>query len=290
MDQIRIDEVPLTNAGQVNLLVSGAFGYSAPHTYFDDFPVWSSKDVIRIGGYSGSLLVSHVGIQFRNLRTSKDLEKVALIGAVATHKSHRGQGYSTHLMNKAIEKAEQAGVNWCILWGSEHDFYSKFGFKLSGTQARARISDLFSPGLPGKVISTLRSEVHSGFSTAILKEFLSRNQGIEFKAEDEEWLSLHKTVKWLSLGTPFSFVAFERGMDLQGIVHEFGGDPAGVRELLHQVLQMNPDSQIIGATKELLRIGFSPDDLVTEGLCLARPSNPSLTWDEDFWISGLSAV
>jgi GNAT superfamily N-acetyltransferase len=287
---MRIDEVPLAEAGQVNLLVSGAFGYTAPHTYFDDFPVWASKNVIRIGGYSQDVLVSHVGIQFRNLRTSKKIEKVALIGAVATHKSHQGQGYSTRLMNQAIEIAEQSGMKWCILWGSEHDFYSKFGFHLSGTQARARISELFSPGLAGEVISNLKSKIHSGFSPAILREFLSRKQGIEFKAEDEEWLSLQKTVKWFSLEDPFSFVAFERGMDLQGIVHEFGGDPAGVRELLHKVLQKNPDSQIISTTGELLRVGFSPDDLVTEGLCLARPGNPSLTWDEEFWISGLSAV
>ncbi len=290
MDQIRIAEVPLDDTEKINLLVSESFGYSAPHSFFDDFPVWKSKDVIRIGGYSQEKLVSHVGIQFRSLKSSIGVEKVALIGAVATDRFHRGQGHSTLLMKNALERVDQAGLNWSILWGSEHAFYSKFGFQLTGTQARARISELFSQGFAEKIPSPLKQEPQSEFTPAILKEFLTRTKGIEFTADDEEWLSRQRSVKWLSLANPFSFVAFERGMDLQGIVHEFGGEPAGVRELLYQVLQMNQESQIIGTPRDLLRLGFTNDCLTIEGLCLARSRDPSISWNEEFWISGLSAV
>ena len=290
MDQIRIAEVPWNEANRVNLLVSDAFGYSHPHSYFDDFPIWTTKKAIRIGGYSGNELISHVGIQFRNLRTADSKVPVALIGAVATKKAFRGRGHSSLLLKRALEIIDSQGSEWSLLWGSEHDFYSKFGFHLSGVQSRAPISDLFLKDMTHSNSKHLRSSVYEGLCSRITDEFLTRKTGIEFKPDDIEWLTLQKTVKWFYINEPFAFIAYERGLDLGGMVHEFGGDPAGIRELLFHVLQLNPDAQLIGAPNELIRLGFNLDSSIQEYLCLGRPKDSSLSWNPEFWISGLSAV
>ncbi len=290
MDQIRIAEVPWNEAKHVNLLVSEAFGYSHPHSYFDDFPIWTTKKAIRIGGYSGNELISHVGIQFRNLRTAGSRVPVALIGAVATKEAFRGRGYSSLLLKRALEIIDSQGCEWSLLWGSEHDFYSKFGFHLSGVQFRAPVSDLFLKDMTRSNTNQLRSAVHEGLCSRITDEFLTRKTGIEFNPDDIEWLTLQKTVKWFYINEPFAFIAYERGLDLGGMVHEIGGDPAGIRELLSHVLQLNPDAQVIGAPNELLRLGFNLDSCIQEYLCLGRPKDSSLPWNPEFWISGLSAV
>ncbi|MBU6154720.1 MAG: GNAT family N-acetyltransferase [Bdellovibrionales bacterium] len=298
MDQIRVAEVPWDEANQVNLLVSEAFGYSPPHSYFDDFPVWSSRNVLRLGGYSGNELVSHVGIQFRNIKTAPAKTPVALIGAVATKESARGRGYGSALLRNALEKIDQAGCSWSFLWGSEHEFYSRFGFHLSGLQARARIADLFINNTGGDRIydrftdteNGTKNKVFSGYVKEILDEFLMRRTGIEFLAEDGAWLHRQTTVQWKHIENPFSFIGYERGLDLKGIVHEFGGNSSGIKSLLFHLLQENPEAQIIGSPEQLIDIGFSRGSWESEGLCLARPKDSSISWNQEFWISGLGAV
>ena len=287
MDQITFREVSARDTGQVDDLVSESFGYSPPHRYFDDFPVWSAPGVLRLGGYSGNRLVSHVGIHFRNVRSGGTRTPVALIGAVATLESFRGRGLVSSLMRLALSKADLAGCTWSLLWGSEHDFYAKFGFKLSGTQARARLATLspagfrtFNPNL----------EIHSGLCQGILDDFQNRTTGIEFTPSDREWLARQTTVTWESIKEPFAFIGYGRGMDLKGMVHETGGDPAGIRELLIRLMNRNPEAEMIGAEHELLGLGFKSETLVLEGLCLARPRNDTIEWNQDFWISGLGAV
>lgn len=189
------------------------------------------------------------------------------------------------MLQEALRRIDADGCDWSLLWGSEHDFYGKQGFRLEGTQWRFLISDLSIP-----VQGLLHSEPPGeGLSERIWSDLLSRKTGIRFRPEDRDWVFSHRTVRWLWLPEPFSYVAYERGMDLKHIVHESGGDPAGIQRLLYHLYLECPIAQIIGTRPELERLGFKADEGYREHLCLARPRVAGTRWNPDFWVSGLSA-
>jgi predicted N-acetyltransferase YhbS len=210
-----IEEISISDAAVVNSLVSRAFQYQAPHSFFDDFPVWASDQVTRLGIYDDENLISHVGFRLAEMRSSRGIKKIALIGAVATDEKYRGKGHSTTLLKEAIKRIEAAKCEWSILWGSEHEFYAKLGFELAGVQARAPLSSFEFP-LSGLTDSTIKK----GLNEAIFKLLCSTQEGIVLKEKDRTWLFAHKTVQWFSVDHPFAFVGYERGMDLKNIVHD----------------------------------------------------------------------
>jgi len=300
LDSLKITEIAEADSQQVNQLVSEAFEYPSGQHYFDDFPVWGSSGVIRIGGYSGNRLISHVGIQYRRLKAieasggssaSSVSHRVALIGAVATRDAFRGMGIGSKMMSEAIRRIDEQGCDWSFLWGSEHTFYARFGFHLEGTQRRALLSDLFmNDASRGGSHSGHSIEIQHGFCDRIFEDFISRTDGIVFDRMDREWLSKQNTVQWLWTDQPFAYVAYERGMDLKEMVHEFGGDRDGVLKLLRHLAERNPGAQLLASNAQWKAFGFADTLAVHESLCLARPGAPNLRWDPQFWISGLSAV
>lgn len=285
MDPVEIREVSTNEIGAVDHLVSGAFGYSKPDHYFQDFPVWESNEVLRLGAFQKGLLCSHAGVRFTRIKTSSGLVPIALIGAVATAAGFRGKGLSTSLLREALSRIDAHGIDWTLLWGSEHEFYAKLGFSPQGIQARALIADLsISP-------KELKSETpKSGIMGAIFLDLLNKHSGVGLTPTDRSWVFAQETVKWLYLENPFGYIAYGRGMDLKNIVHEWGGDPDSVRKLLFQIYQRNPNAEILGRPSDLLTLGFDPDHWLEEPLCLARSREPGLKWNPEFWISGIGAV
>jgi predicted N-acetyltransferase YhbS len=268
---------------KINQLVSKAFGYQPPHQFFDDFPIWSSNQVLNLGIFDGEKLVSHVGIHFAEIFATVGKCPVALIGAVATDEAYRGKGLSSALMKEALRVADERKCDWTFLWGSEHEFYQKMGFYLAGSQCRVLLATL-----PG-VLTHREPKIKTGITEEIFKYLLHRKTGMVLKPEDREWFFAHKTVKWFYLEEPFAFVAFERGLDLGHLVHEWGGDEDQIKTLLSHVLSYDPQAQILGAYDELVKMGAEELSMVEEFLCLARPGNAEVEWDDLFWISGLNA-
>ncbi|MBC7397664.1 MAG: GNAT family N-acetyltransferase [Bdellovibrionales bacterium] len=279
-----IREIPSDQARFVNELVSSAFDYQAPHTFFHDFPIWASNGVTRLGIFEDETLLSHVGVRFAEIRTSSGSEKIALIGAVATDAKHRGKGLSTELMKEALKRIDAQKCSWSILWGSEHGFYAKLGFNLAGIQTRAPLAKLSFA--PKDLVST---EIKVGLTDAILKSLFSTQHGIVLTEADTGWIKAHKTVAWLSIDQPFAFAAFERGMDLQHIVHESGGDARSLEKILFRIYSNDSLAEIIGTRGHLETLGFQNSDLIKECLCLARPLHPTGPWRDEYWISGISA-
>jgi predicted N-acetyltransferase YhbS len=281
---VEIKEIDQKQSHLVNQLVSDAFQYVAPHQFFHDFPIWGSSQVLRLGIFEGQNLVSHVGIRFTKMHTQTKSESIALIGAVATSASHRGKGLSTNLLKEALRIIDERNCNWSFLWGSEHAFYGKLGFKLQGEQGRAPLSALVLD--PKGIITT---DIKLGMTEAIFTHLKSEKNGIQFQESDREWVWKHKTVKWFHLENPFAFIAYERGMDLKHIVHEMGGDQRGIEKLLYAIYVHDKDAEIIGTPEQLLKFGFKKEQLLIEYLCLARPRDSKDHWNPQFWISGLSA-
>lgn len=209
----------------------------------------------------------------------------AMIGAVVTDETFRGQGLSSKLIEEAVRISEERGCDWTLLWGSEHDFYKKFGFELAGEQFQAPLSELEE--LPENKIP----RVKRGWNPKIFDILSTSKNGIALSEQDRGWISDHQTVNWFYHEEPFAFVAFERGLDLPNIIHEFGGDPQSLKEVLAYVLSLDGNAHVLGSLAQLSELGFSEEDCLEEYLCLARPHSkkPELDWSAEFWVSGLSA-
>ncbi len=275
----------------INELVSRSFKYPAGTFFFDDFPVWNTNEVIRLGILEAGKLVSHVGVRLAQMKTSAGIQPVSLIGAVATDEAFRGRGFSTLLLKEAIQISEKQSCTWTFLWGSEHEFYQKLGFDLHGIQARAPLSALsvdLSNFAPGEL---LEKNLKKGMNEAIFTSLKENAQagGISLSDKDHAWVFAQKTVKWFYLEKPFAFVAYEKGLDLQHIVHEFGGDLKGIQKILFQIHSADPQAQIIATTQELLQLGFHSGSILEEYLCLAKPLTKDTRWNSEFWISGIGA-
>jgi GNAT superfamily N-acetyltransferase len=290
---IEIRALSSADSVAVNHLVSDAFGYISPNTFFDDFPIWdvrnhsvdSKKTQLQsLGLYQDSKLVSHVGARVTNLIDQEKSYRVGIIGAVATDPLARGNGYSTQLLNQAIEWLKPFQVDWIFLWGSEHEFYKKLGFELAGQQCRAFYKDFSS-----KNSSTISSvSVQSGFNLAIF-DALKKQNGIQLQDDDLNWVQAHKTIEWYSTQNPFSFVGYQRGLDLKSIVHEFGGSKAGLSAIFQKLFQLDPDLQLIGSKSTLTEFGFSNNQLIFENLCLAKTINANIPFPDQLWINGIGA-
>jgi predicted N-acetyltransferase YhbS len=284
MDPITIREISLSDAHQVDTLVSRAFSYPGTSRYLDDFPVWNSNAATRLGAFSGTQLVSHAGIRFTSMKTPEGPVPIALIGAVATDPAFRGRGISSLILNEALSRIDQKGAEWTLLWGSEHAFYQKFGFSPQGSQARALISDLLIS--PRGLASV---PVNNGIHPAIFSDLIARKSGISFTQDDRPWVFAHQTVEWFWCDPPFAYVAYQRGLDLKNIIHEHGGDTEGVKRLLFHVFRKNSEAEILGRPAELLALGLEPHQWIEEPLCLARPRAAGMKWNPSFWVSGIAA-
>jgi hypothetical protein len=252
----------------------------------DDFPIWGSRlpNIVRLGIFEGGVLASHVGIHFCEMKADTGLVPIALIGAVATAENHRGKGLSTTLLKEALRRIDEKKCLWSLLWGSEHEFYGKLGFTLCGSQARAPIAKLTpTPSL------ALSSAVQGGLTEEIFQWLVQNSTGIRLTESDREWIFDHKSIQWLWLESPYAFVAYGRGMDLRHMIHEFGGDLRTIQELMYRVFAHDPLVELMGRPQALEKLGFKPPDLIREYLCLARPLRSDQKWNDEFWVSGVSA-
>ncbi len=285
IDTTTIRELSDIEIPQLNQLVSMSFGYESPHSFMDDFPIWKSSQVKRFGIFSGDQLISHAGIRFCEMQTSSGLIPMAMIGAVATDEKFRGQGLSSRILEELCKISEQKGCHWTLLWGSEHDFYRKFGFELHGEQYQAPLSELAH--IPENEIP----RVKRGWDDRIFDALTHEKKGIKLEIHDREWLTHHSTVSWFVQESPFAFIGYERGMDLPHIIHEYGGDRKGLKLLFSFVLSLDSEASLLGTRPQLESLGFLNDALIEEYLCLARPHSkmPELVWNEEFWVQGLSA-
>lgn len=277
-----IQTVQPSQLESVNQLVTEAFGYQRPHHYFEDFPVWkqASKKIHRFGVFQDTRCVSHVGLR----EVMWGGIPSGLIGAVATASDFRGQGLSRALMEHAIAQAQKLGLQQLMLWGSEHEFYSKFGFLLQGHQAR--VSVLAYPK------THLKALVNEGYTPLIWKWLLNHPDahGVPYQAEDETWFQQHQTVRWFWIPEPFAFVGLGRGLDLAHLVHEHGGDPTGVHALLAHVGTLDPRAEILlppsRVPKEIDSSALIHESL---GLYLGLGARSHQILNSQAWISGLQA-
>jgi GNAT superfamily N-acetyltransferase len=258
-------------------LLDRSFKVEAPGHYMDDFPIWDGRygpvqaeRVLKIGVWEADELVACVGVRLAELRAPQGLLSVALIGAVATVETHRGKGLASRTVSLAVEWARERGAALVVLWGSEVGLYERLGFELCGMQVRAPLAALDL----GPALDFAKIVLGRGWIPSLMSGLRQRVGGVALKTSDEKWLEAHKNVQWYWLGdpaAPLAYAAIDRGIDLQGLVHEWGGQsPAAVKVLLQLIRMERPEAQLLASPSLLGHWQLGTPKVDIEFLCLAR--------------------
>lgn len=282
------------NKREVSVLLDRAFGLSAPRSYLADFPVWDpaigpAPNRHQIGGFHGPRLVSTASIRIADYRFLDGADsRFGLIGAVATHPDFAGKGYGSEALTLVIHEGNRREVGAFALWGSESMLYRKRNFEFGGKQHRVRLDSLRLPK-----ISLSGFEFRSGWDLAIAEHFRARKSGLRYVAGDVLWLSRHPNVEWRTLwvdGICLAYCAWNRGIDLPGIVHELDGDPEACLALLALLRDRYPNLEWIAHPEILARWRIEGgENGVLENLAQFRLRMLEAHRIESVWFSGMDA-
>ncbi len=244
--------------------------------FLDDFPVWNVQNqknpskFLRLAAFENQKMVSTASVRLADLYVNEDRLFVAILGAVATHPDWMRKGFAKQGIIQAIEWARQQGASFIALWGSEYEFYRSLGFELCGQQVRVPLKCL-------PLSDVRQSTFNEGWNPAIWAMIKRRKSGLRVHEDDQKWFTAHKNVKWFWVGQPSmpkAYAALGKGIDLTGIVHEWGGDPAYLNELLFQIRQKYPETEMIGHSSLFQLYGYPFTESQMEFLCLAKVLNP----------------
>jgi GNAT superfamily N-acetyltransferase len=269
---------------QFKRLLSVAFPQRPGASFLDDFPVWDlhlqdrrKSEVLILGGFEGGHLVVAAGLRLTELmRVGPRPIPVGILGAVCVDPEFRGQGLATEVCSQLLALGDGQGVAATFLWGSEHNLYRRLGFNLCGRQITLPMSAALKPRL-----SWIRKQelggVQTGFTVGVFKKMLERKDGLSLRETDLSWMSAHHGTQWFWVGPPDrpnAYLAVGKGIDLQGVVHEYGGDQATLLQLMDWVSALRSDLSWIGCVESARSLEFSFDSSQMDYLCMARITDP----------------
>jgi GNAT superfamily N-acetyltransferase len=270
---------------QFSSLLDRSFSLHKGMHYLDDFPIWSftHPSVVRFGALSEKKeLIASAGVRLVSLRLRRGDTSdagpqsvlAALIGAVATDENYRGQGLASRLVSRVLEWSRAKGAAVAILWGAEHSLYAKLGFSLCGTQALVALESLNLPATPGVL--------KKGWNPQIFDLLLDRKDGAILTVQDRHWFESHRHVDWYWIGKnekeslPLAYAAVGRGIDLGGLIHEWGGETRALLALLGRLKSEHPSLTLLGSPGGLEERGLSLKEARQEYLFLANVLQPEL--------------
>lgn len=257
-------------------LLDEAFALPSGKHYFDDFPVWSPElpvpgRVLAVREESGRAVACAMG-RLAHFRAPSGDIPVGIIGAVATASTHRGQGMASATVEEIARKLEQKGATLLFLWGSEHALYRRLGFELAGFQLRMSSKVILSWKHPPA------EQFGSGWNDALLDIMQTRAGGLRLEKSDLTWLREQRNVLWVWTGErdrPTSYAALGRGIDLPGMIHEYGGERGVLRGLLTRLATEFPESQMIGNSWLWREMGWPSILGNTEYLAMVKVLDPA---------------
>ncbi|MEK7690973.1 MAG: GNAT family N-acetyltransferase, partial [Bdellovibrionota bacterium] len=180
---------------------------------------------------------------------------------VATDPASRGQGLASVCVERCLQKARAAGASVAVLWGSEHKLYGRLGFRLAGVQLLGPLGAI-EVGNSEQLNNTGKApKLHEGWVPALFDLIAGeRTRGLILQERDRTWFSQHRHTHWYWLGKdsrhPLAYAAINRGIDLPGIMHEWGGEADALRVLLASLASRFPATQLLA----------HPDILKTRGM------------------------
>lgn len=215
-------------------LIEKSFHYEKPHSFAVDFaPLVDESNFSNcfIMVDENEEVIAHIGVCERNILGFN----IAMLGGIAVDEARRGEGFFQELMQDVLAE-KRSDVAFFILWSDQEKLYSKYGFYLCGTQIEIPQSNNTKKFKQTK-LKDLSLEQMKDIHTIYEKSFGSIYTTIQRRPTD--WILLSKiTSADLYIeeenGKMISYFFMNKGMDLTGIIFEYGtlGD---IKELLPQI-------------------------------------------------------
>jgi predicted acetyltransferase len=215
----------------------------------------ANRNNIRIITESERVL-SHAVIRPMIIKTPVGLFKVAGLGSVVTSSDHRNQGLSTKIIDSCLDAAKAHGCDFAVLWTDLYEFYRKMGFELAGTE----MSVLLDRDVPLKNNSLRFTESNKVAPEAIHRLYSQHSvTSLRTVEETKKYLAIPNSrvyTAWDATGGLKAYAIEGKGADLNGYVHEWGGDVDALLALFSNIrkTQNRPITIIVpGHSQNLLR-------------------------------------
>ena len=170
--------------------------------------------------------------------------KVAGIGSVVTATDHRGQGFSGQILNSCLEAARKDVCDFAILWTDLFDFYRKLGFELAGSEISLILEKPLTPTVNVRVVEGAQIE-----ASALLRLYGQHPCG---GLRNEEDVRRHLKIPQSRVYTAWdqnnqmkAYAVEGKGADLQGYIHEWGGDVPSVVALIAHMQRKNTATPLV---------------------------------------------
>jgi GNAT superfamily N-acetyltransferase len=190
---------------------------------------------VAIAEEAGSI-VSGCAILERELVFPGASPTVGLIGSVSTSAKHRGRGLATAVLERAEEAFRSEGCLFALLWAEDPRFYEGRNYQHVGAETDFVLTEELIPLLPES--SGVRMARQDDFTGMHL--FYTQH-AIRAERSEAESLALFDTpgmtiVVHESGEEIDAYACLDRGHDLTGVIHEWGGDVEGVLACLRHLL------------------------------------------------------
>ncbi len=198
--------------------------------------------VCRIAGEP----VSHVLWRVAEARAGGVALPVGMLGLVYTDPRARGRGLAGRALRAALEEIAARGAVLAALWSEKRDFYARLGFEAAGVERMLRIDASLCAAARAALGSRAGLEVsraRPGDGPALDALYAAKSARL---ARPSGWLARLAAAPDCELrvaraqGRVVAYAACGRGDDLQGVVHEWAGEPDAVLACASDLLGGRP--------------------------------------------------
>lgn len=218
--------------GQLDTWLLPGCRYGAQHTWPQLYR--RDGDGVSFGGFVADELVSHCAFRWAQLRTADGLQRVALLGSVATAPDWRGRGFASQVLTTALAAA-RSRADHVLLWAERPELYQRHGWRPGGMESALLLARRPRPDLDGVRVAQVTDHaalhrLHAAKPLGVLRSpgamsALLSTPGMVTVVRERE-------------GAVVAYACCGKGADLGGHWHEVGGDDVEVAALLAAALHV----------------------------------------------------
>jgi predicted N-acetyltransferase YhbS len=225
--------------------------------------------------------VAHAAWRPLELACGSERLRAAGIGLVTTHGEWRGRGLATALVAHCTAQAYREGAVLALLFAPERSLYTRLGFAPAG---RERLIELKRrPAQPSAGGARGRPRPANPSDASALRDLLRTHpwRVERTAAEFAALLAIPGTRTYVldQGGAPTAYCCSGKGRDLQGVIHEWAGDPDALAELIAAIAEEDPETRWLLAPAAATPPTEGTEALQTIGL--ARVLRPAAVGTED---------
>jgi len=192
-------------------------------------------------------ILSHALLKYLMIKTPAGIFKTAIIGSVVTDKEHQKKGLAKKLVQELIAKATADNCDICLLWSDLDKFYTSLGFELAGSEELLTIN---KPSTPIATDPNLRFSDNPKINAEPIQKLFSKHLvgSLRSNKEIESYLKIPKSniySLWSNSNELLAYAIQGRGVDLNNVIHEWGGGVNHLTQLFSHILKTQNKIEVI---------------------------------------------